>query len=426
MTGERSQEEDLEGATRHPSNMENTTTTRIYVGSRFDNDLPTRSRTVRLFTQFPFQGVEDIVKVFTALGFNIKEDIVCFHKVADNCYLIAFKSAELKKMCLEMKEQFLNFVEGEALVIQDVERQYEFITLSGAPYEMPDELLRSRLNSYGTVKQIWRGKHKFEPLRGIENGFRHAYISLDQNVVLPAYLRFGSQVIRIRANSNQNVCQRCNEEGHSSTSCRQIICFNCDKAGHRAINCPAVRMCVLCKSHLHSARYCGFNWNLIEEVVNLSGKEASKVREIENGDQQGKEMEESEKETGNGDQGEAMEGSQESDAGYTADEDESDESCSISENDRSDSERETIDEGNNLSDSFENVSVNVSELSGKGAEADITKGKPKRRFSDIELSTDKKLVWADGNDAYVTYADKVSSSRKKYKSFVSSPDYKTD
>ena len=179
---------------------------------------------------------------------------------------------------------------------------------------MSDELLRSRLNSYGTVKQIWRGKHKFEPLRGIENGFRHAYISLDQNVVLPAYLRFGSQVIRIRANSNQNVCQRCNEEGHSSTSCRQIICFNCDKVGHRAINCPAVRMCVLCKSHLHSARYCGFNWNLVEEVVNPSGKEASKVREIENGDLQGEGMEESsEKETGkvreieNGDQGEAME-----------------------------------------------------------------------------------------------------------------------
>ena len=141
---------------------------------RFDNELPSRNKTVRLFVQFVYQGVEDIVKVFTALGFNIIEGVVSFHKVSDNCHLIAFKTVELKKMCLELKEQFLTFVDGEAFVVQDVERQYEVVTFIGASHEMTNELLSFHLSKFGVVKQIWRRRHKFEPLRSIENGFRHA------------------------------------------------------------------------------------------------------------------------------------------------------------------------------------------------------------------------------------------------------------
>ena len=387
---------------------------------RFDNELPSRNKTVRLFVQFVYQGVEDIVKVFTALGFNIIEGVVSFHKVSDNCHLIAFKTVELKKMCLELKEQFLTFVDGEAFVVQDVERQYEFVTPIGAPHEMTNKLL----SKFGVVKQIWRGRHKFEPLRGIENGFRHAYISLNQNATLPAHLRFGSHIVRIRANSNQNICQKCNQEGHLNINCTEIVCFNCDKVSHRAVECPSVRMCILCRGHTHSAKVCSFNWNLAsgdktENVASLTEKKKTVAKEIKDSN-----VAES-----TADQSCESESVSYHSRGYSADNDDSDievESEIETENEKNESETKIEQSSMNESVLDEiNVKPLTEFVKESSKEAVEEAGKPKRPLSDVELPTEPRNInWAD--EEYVTYADKVSSSRKKSKNAVYSPVCQTD
>ena len=125
-----------------------------------------------------------------------------------------------------------------------------------APYELPDNALIHRLESFCEVLHIRRGKLTSN---GVFNGNRHYCVRI--HTAIPSYLRFGKFLVRLSHDGQDHTCRRCNRVGHFANECPNTFCFNCEGLGHMAGDCPNAEQCCICKADDHRARYCPFSWN---------------------------------------------------------------------------------------------------------------------------------------------------------------------
>jgi hypothetical protein len=77
-------------------------------------------------------------------------------------------------------------VAGNTVTAQNIDKPWTHVTVYDMPYEMDDDILKIKLEKYGKVISIRRGKiHGTE----VENGLRHARIYIDEPI--PSFLRVG-------------------------------------------------------------------------------------------------------------------------------------------------------------------------------------------------------------------------------------------
>ena len=180
-------------------------------------------------------------------------------------------------------------------------------------------------------------------------------------------------------------------------------------------------MCILCKGHTHSAKVCSFNWNLAsgdktENAASLTEKKKTVAKEIKDSNDAESAI----------DQSCESESVSDHSRGFSAD---CDDSEIETENEKNESETKIIEQSSMNEYVLDEINVKpltefVKESSKEAVEEAVNE-KPKRPLSDVELPTEPRNInWAD--EEYVSYADKVSSSRKKSKNSVYSPVCQTD
>ena len=81
------------------------------------------------------------------------------------------------------------------------EREVYTVYIHDAPFELPDKALKLRLQPYGKVLRITRGR--FPHCTHVETGIRYVKMHIDNPI--PSFIRFGRRlgVLRTRVNSER-------------------------------------------------------------------------------------------------------------------------------------------------------------------------------------------------------------------------------
>ena len=132
------------------------------------------------------------------------------------------------------------------------ERETTTVFIHDAPFELPDKALRLRLQQYGEVVRIARGR--YSNCTHFETGIRDVKMCID--FPIPSFIRFGRRLVRASYPGQQRRCRRCNQ----ARDCHTKVCFNCDHVGHEAPDCVEPILCSICKDPSHLARHCPHGW----------------------------------------------------------------------------------------------------------------------------------------------------------------------
>lgn len=133
-----------------------------------------------------------------------------------------------------------------------------FVTVRDAPWELPDDLVRQRLEQYGIVHSIRRAFNQSLLPEKVPDGRRVLRMTVEQPI--PSFMKFGPYLVRIFYPGQPRVCWKCGSPDHFGRDCPDFYCFNCDQSGHRAHACGEHIKCSLCKSEEHLAIDCPGNW----------------------------------------------------------------------------------------------------------------------------------------------------------------------
>ena len=133
-----------------------------------------------------------------------------------------------------------------------------FVTVRDAPWELPDDLIKQRLQKYGTVYSIRRAFNQSLLPEKVPDGRRVLRMIVRQPI--PPFMKFGPFLVRIFYPEQPRVCWKCNSPDHIGRVCPEYYCFNCDQTGHQSHACEERIKCSLCKSEEHLAIDCPGNW----------------------------------------------------------------------------------------------------------------------------------------------------------------------
>ena len=114
--------------------------------------------------------------------------------------------------------------------INDEDRQLTYLNIYDSSYELLDNALIRRLESYCEVIHYRRGRYPTN--RSVFNGNRHYRVR--RHAAIPSYLRFGKFLIRLPHDGQEHTCRKCNHLGHFANDCPNTFCFNCEELGHNA------------------------------------------------------------------------------------------------------------------------------------------------------------------------------------------------
>lgn len=171
--------------------------------------------------------------------------VKCLQKVSADSYLISFWTTQ------ERTTFFDNSTNVSCPEVPTIN-----VAIFDAPYDLPDDALRYRLGSFGTVVGIKR--LHYSAYTHIETGVRSTRMYLDRPI--PSFLRFGWRLVHIRYEGQPFTCRKCNQSGHLAKDCPDKVCFNCDGLDHEAPDCTEPVKCSICKELDHLANRCQFAW----------------------------------------------------------------------------------------------------------------------------------------------------------------------
>ncbi|XP_067028932.1 uncharacterized protein [Acropora muricata] len=133
-----------------------------------------------------------------------------------------------------------------------------FVTVRDAPWELPDDVIKQRLEKYGPVYSIRRAFNQSLLPEKVPDGRRVLRMVVRQPI--PPFMKFGPFLVRIFYPEQPRVCWKCNSPDHIGRACPEDYCFNCDQTGHQSHACEERIKCSLCKSEEHLAIDCPGNW----------------------------------------------------------------------------------------------------------------------------------------------------------------------
>ena len=143
------------------------------------------------------------------------------------------------------------------------EREVYTVYIHDAPFELPDNALKLRLQPYGEVLRITTGR--FPHCTHVETGIRYVKMHIDNPI--PSFIRFGRRLVRTSYQGQQRTCRRCNQPGHQAKECQMKFCFNCERAGHEAPDCTVEILCSICKDSSHLAKNCPCGFLLVKHLL---------------------------------------------------------------------------------------------------------------------------------------------------------------
>ena len=177
----------------------------------------------------------------------------CLQRAPNGTVHISFSNSDFRDLFVS-KSSFI--VANRTTVPHPARAKLVFVTVYGAPYELPDTALDHRLKKYGRIYSSRRGRVQGFP--NVFNGMRH--YRMDITSPIPCYLRFGKFLLRVQYDNQPKTCRRCNGLDHLAKDCQNLVCFNCDSIGHVSRSCPDSMKCCICKEHDHVAIDCPFSW----------------------------------------------------------------------------------------------------------------------------------------------------------------------
>ena len=182
---------------------------------------------------------------------------------------LTFRTQALRDAFLQRSSFVVSMRPGRRFVPNNAERSLTFLTVYGAPYELPDPAIIHQLSPYCEVAWHRRRTYRSGKTGGIFNGLRHYRVQV--HPCIPSYLRFGKFLVRLYQDRQVPTCRKCNRPDHKAAECRNIVCFNCDGLGHTAHQCIRPMYCCICKSGQHLARDCPHSWRRTIQHVDLDG-----------------------------------------------------------------------------------------------------------------------------------------------------------
>ena len=98
---------------------------------------------------------------------------------------------------------------GEARVmIQDMTGEVKYVSVSGIPYEVPDEVVANLMSRFGTVKSI-RMNYFQQALTGIANGTRCVKMIIKKDI--PSCIKIGNRAINVSYTNQTKTCFKCGQ-----------------------------------------------------------------------------------------------------------------------------------------------------------------------------------------------------------------------
>ena len=156
-------------------------------------------------------------EIFYALkedGFRTKH-ICCLQRKPTGEIFLTFHTSELRDTFLS-KGSFItrrrSFAPRRSFVPNDSERPLTFLTIYGAPYELPDAAIIHRLTPYCEV--VWYRHDTYRNHDGVFTGLRHFSVRI--NFAIPSYLWFGKFLLCLYRDGQTPTCWRCNHSGHKA------------------------------------------------------------------------------------------------------------------------------------------------------------------------------------------------------------------
>ena len=175
----------------------------------------------------------------------LPSSVGCLQQVSKGAYVITFSNPD-------DHQKF----SAESTFISRPQREITTVHVYDAPFKLPDRALKLRLQPYGEVLKITRGR--FPECTHVETGVR--YVRMHVDYPIPSFIRFGRRLVRSFHLGQQRTCRGCNQSGHQAKECCLKFCFNCEEVGHEAPDCTKNILCSICKESSHLAKNCPCGW----------------------------------------------------------------------------------------------------------------------------------------------------------------------
>jgi len=140
-----------------------------------------------------------------------------------------------------------------------------------APFELPDKALKLRLQPYGEVLKITRGR--FPKCMHVETGI---YVKMHIDNPIPSFIIFGRRLVRTFHVGQLQTCRRYNQPGHQAKECSIKVCSNFEEVDHEAPDCMKDTLCSICKESSHAAKNCPCGW-ITPQVQNIPVQDRPEV-----------------------------------------------------------------------------------------------------------------------------------------------------
>lgn len=225
-----------------------------------DNNLPKRPCSIFFKLAFQALNMRSLFQDLSRIGI-LPSSVRCLQQVSKGAYVITFSNSD-------DRQKFSN----ESSFISRPHRAITTVHVYDAPFELPDSALKLRLQPYGEVLKITRGR--FPECTHVETGVR--YVRMHVDFPIPSFIRFGRRLVRTFHVGQQRTCRRCNQSGHQAKECRLKFCFNCEEVGHEAPDCTKNILCSICKEPSHLAKNCPCGW-ITPHVQNLPVQDRPEV-----------------------------------------------------------------------------------------------------------------------------------------------------
>ena len=168
---------------------------------------------------FPFSPTQRQISdvIFQVLKINYDE-IIGFQPLGKSKVVIQFsKSYVFHSFCDKYDEKDIDVGNGKLVRIVNLSRQYTYVSIRYAPFNMDNALLERILMKYGKVFGIRLNRYAHGKEEGLLNGTRTARMELKRSI--PSSMNIHGFNIVFYYNGQMKTCYKCGRENHMAAEC---------------------------------------------------------------------------------------------------------------------------------------------------------------------------------------------------------------